>query len=132
MPTERLNDGFIYRIGNATYLNFTPKVKDLADDKPGLRMPGLSALSAPIHLQGRITAFAIDVAKLGPTLGVYADDPRANGRPGHVTIVPIDPSGMPVASELEGWAASCGADPPHGYTRIVFLAHLEERVRCRS
>jgi hypothetical protein len=126
MATERRTEGIVYRLGGRTANNCTPKPKDLSIDQPRLREPGLSALE---RLEAGETAVKIDVSLLGPLLGAFADDPRAIGRPGHVSIAPVDTSGGVDLGRLKEWVESRETGFDHQFTQIVLDAIQPGKAR---
>jgi hypothetical protein len=105
--------------------NLTPKLKDLIG-QPGLRQPGLSTLE---HLRAGEPGVAIDLALLTDPLRAFPDNPRAVGRPGHVSIAPADGSGEVDRGRLREWVDSRDSGSAHPFTQIVLDAVLPGKRR---
>lgn len=120
MATEKRTQGVVFRLGSRSLNNLTPKPKDLAG-QPGLREPGLSTLE---HLAAKEKGIKIDLALLRLPLQAFADDPSAVGRPGHVSIAPIDDSGKVDLRQLREWVDSRQRNFDHPFTQIVLDAVL--------
>lgn len=124
-PPGPRNTGVVYRLGSRSLKNLTPKLKDM-EGQPGLRRPGLSTLE---HLREDEAGVAIDLARLNHPLRAFPDDPRARGRPGHVSITPVDESGEVDLARLREWVDSRESDSDHPFTRILLDAVLPGKHR---
>jgi hypothetical protein len=115
----------VYRYGNLTSANFTPREKDTV---PGAgQTPGLSTWEMPPA--GGIKAQKLDLRLLGPPLRAFPDKPHEGGFPGHVAIAPVDDSGELDTRALEDWAASRGGEQIHPLTQLMLDAVIQLNVK---
>jgi hypothetical protein len=115
----------VYIWGNLTNDNFTPRPGKDTVGEPG-QQPGLSASHAiPPGRKGQ----GIDLDKLKPPLGAFADDTAKGGTPGHFAIAPVDEKGQVDVNNLEAWAKSRGTGQTHEYTQILLDAVVEPNVK---
>ncbi|MGB6044238.1 MAG: hypothetical protein WBF93_13855 [Pirellulales bacterium] len=115
----------VYRLGNLTADNFTPRLDKDTVARPG-QEPGLSA-SETIPL-GR-KAQAVDLSLLLRPLRAFPDDPEQGGTPGHVAIAPANPSDEVVMDALNAWALFRGSEQTHPYTQILLDAVVKPNMR---
>jgi hypothetical protein len=124
LPRQRTT-GIVYRLGSRSLNNLTPKLKDLKG-QPGLRQPGLSTLE---HLRANEEGVAIDLGLLSHPLRAFPDDPRAEGRPGHVSIAPVNESGEVDLPQLLTWVNSRESGFGHPFTQFLLDAILPGKRR---
>ena len=117
-----LRTGIVYRRGNPTAANFTPRPKDCVANPPApASEPGLSTFMTPGD-DSTQRHRAVDLALLPPELCGFADDPSVGGTEGHVTIAPVTPDGRVDVAGLRAWAATRGEQTIHPFTRAVMRA----------
>jgi hypothetical protein len=115
----------IYRSGNLTADNFTPRPGKDTAGKPGQK-PGLS-LSERSPPGRKVQS--IDIRKLKPPLRAFPDDVAQGGTPGHIAIAPVDEKGEVDIKLLEAWAAERGSSQIHELTQNLLDAVVEPDVR---
>ena len=111
MAVERLTSGLVYRYGQNSVPNMTPRPGIDTSATAG-RVPGLSTADIP----RRKPAQTIDVAKLAVPLAAFRDG--AN----HVAIVPITDAGEVDQALLDEWAASRTTGATHALTALLRAA----------
>src|SRR5438093_6040599 len=114
--------GIVYRYGNATAANFTPREKDCIAQPPSpASAPGLSTFRTPDPDPTR-KRWALDLGLLPTELCGFADEPALGGFDGHVSIAPISPDGNVDDVALRAWAATRGSETVHAFTHAVMRA----------
>jgi hypothetical protein len=114
----------VYRLGNLTAANFTPRPDRDTVGGPG-RSPGLSTV---IDLPTGRKAQAIETSLLRLPLVSIPDDPALGGEVGHVAIAPISETGAIDEQLLQEWAASRSEDVVHSLTQSVLDAVVDPNV----
>lgn len=127
MPPTPTSQGVVYRSGNRTEQNFTPRPGKDTTGRPG-QAPGLSTFR-PYELGPREKVQVIDLTLLQSPLRAFDDDPTEGGTAGHVSIVPVDSAGEVDQALLEEWARSRGSSPAHRLTELVLAAVVQVNLR---
>jgi len=124
-----VRSGIVYRNGNPTPMNFTPRLKDCVADPPSpASEPGLSTFVQASD-DARSRQMEVNLALLPANLSGFADDPSLGGIAGHVSIAPITLDDSIDHAALSEWAASRGGNRLHRLTIAVMrAAGFEVRV----
>lgn len=118
----------IYRLGNLTPDNFTPRPGKDTVASPG-QVPGLSA---SVALSPGRKAQGIEIDRIKPPLRAIPDDPERGGSPGHFAIAPVDTDNNVDMTLLEAWAQSRGSGEMHELTQRLLDAVIQPNAKERT
>jgi hypothetical protein len=114
--------GVVYRSGNPTAGNFTPREKDLIAEPPSpASEPGLSTYQR-LDPDATKKQLGIQLDLLPPELCGFADIPTLGGIDGHVAIAPVTLDGRVDMAALREWAATRAGKTIHPFTKAVMRA----------
>jgi hypothetical protein len=117
MAPERRTQGLVYRWGKRRIQDFTPRPKVVEEPNDPNRLPGLS--TSDKVKAGKVNQ-VIDLALLKAPLQAFADAPH------HVSIVPVDETGVIDKAKLAEWASYRDAGECHELTQILLDAIVDQ------
>lgn len=118
----------IYRLGNLTPDNFTPRPGKDTVGRPG-QAPGLSA---SVGLSPDRKAQGIEIERVKPPLRAIRDDPERGGTPGHFAIAPVDTDNNIDMRRLGDWAQARGSGQTHELTQSLLDAVVQPNAKGRT